>query len=97
LALGKSVREIETLPARELDEWTAFYAMEPFGAIRDNWHAAVIACITANAYRAKGKAFSIQDFMYEDGIDRDARIDREQTQMVTAMFDHFDALFASKQ
>ena len=41
--------------------------LEPFGAIRDNWHAALIASILANAYRdPKRPPPKFKDFFYVD-------------------------------
>ena len=52
LALGCSVREVEQMAASEFDEWARYYAAEPFGAVRDNLHAGIIAAVVANAARA---------------------------------------------
>lgn len=42
--------------------------LEPFGARRDNYHAAMIATILANAYRdRKRPPFKMSDFIYVDG------------------------------
>lgn len=45
-----------------------YYSMEPFGAVRDNLHAAQIAAILANAHRdpKKSKPVKVSDFMYKD-------------------------------
>ena len=41
--------------------------LEPFGAWRDNWHAAMTATILANAYRARNTApVKISEFMFKD-------------------------------
>lgn len=41
-----------------------YYALEPFGAERDNLHAALIASTIANVHRGKNqKAFKAEDFM----------------------------------
>lgn len=43
------------MTAAELDEWADFYASEPFGSVRDNLHAGIIASVVVNALRGKGK------------------------------------------
>ena len=41
--------------------------MRPFGAWRDNWHAAVIASMIANVNRKQGTAaYKPSDFFYKD-------------------------------
>lgn len=62
------VCEIEhEMPARELVEWIEYETLEPFGAWRDNWHAAVIASILANVNRKPGTPpVSMADFFYTD-------------------------------
>jgi hypothetical protein len=53
----------------ELSEWRLFWEREPWGPYRDNFHAAMICSLIANAFRGKGKAVSYQDFML---VDREA-------------------------
>ncbi len=52
----------------ELSEWKTFWAREPWGAYRDNLHAALICSLIANAFRdpKKSGAVSFQDFMLAD-------------------------------
>lgn len=55
------------MPSSELTEWAAYYRLEPFGAERDNWHAALLCALFANAHRKKGaKAVAADAFMYRD-------------------------------
>ncbi len=57
----------ETLSAQELQRWMVYYNIEPFGAWRDNWHAAMALAMTANLNRGRGKpALSSDDFMFKD-------------------------------
>ena len=71
LALGCTTREIERLPASEVEGWRAFYALQPFGPWRDNFHAAQIAYILAAANRnPKRPAPKIDEFMYRDPVAR---------------------------
>lgn len=68
LALGRTIQEIdEGMSSAEFAQWMMYYQLEPFGAHRDNLHAAIIASLFANAHRGKGKpAFSVDDFMLKD-------------------------------
>lgn len=66
LALGRTVGELDaTLGSGELTEWKAFYAMEPFGAFRDNLHAGVVAAAIVNVNRARrgDKVYGPSDFL----------------------------------
>lgn len=50
--------------AREYDDWSAYYAVEPWGSYRDNLHAGIIAATVANAHKGKrAKALTPADFM----------------------------------
>ena len=63
LALGKTVHEIEsTMPASELLEWQTFARDEPFGDIRADLRAGVVARTVAQAFGGNRKATSL-DFM----------------------------------
>lgn len=51
-----------------------YYAVEPFGAYRDNLHAAIIASTLANIHRGKNKPASrMTDFLLETHSQRKAR------------------------
>jgi hypothetical protein len=55
------------MPAREFLEWIEYERIEPFGQWRDNWHAALIASLIANANRRPGAPpVQIREFMYVD-------------------------------
>lgn len=50
--------------AREFAEWTAYYRLEPFGCEADDYRAALVCAVTANASRGKGgRSASPKDFM----------------------------------
>lgn len=70
LGLGCMVCEIDArMPSSELTSWLAYYKLDPFGAERDNWHAAQIAAILVNANLRKGSApANPADFMYVDQV-----------------------------
>ena len=70
--MGRFVAEIEQdMSARELAEWQAFYALEPFGPERDNWHHAMQAHLLANAHRApNSRPAQLSDFMWKTPEER---------------------------
>jgi hypothetical protein len=54
LALGATVEELQArMTAREFTDWAHYYALEPWGQERDNWHAAVIASAVVRAMGGK--------------------------------------------
>ena len=62
LALGKTIREIEALDARELAEWMAYARLEPFGPLQEDFRAGQIAAMVASPYLPKEKRVSAADF-----------------------------------
>lgn len=61
-----TVRELENrMSARELSEWMAYYAIEPFGEQREDYRAGLLAATVANCAGAgkKGKALQPTDFI----------------------------------
>jgi hypothetical protein len=68
LALGRTVAELEeTMSSRELTEWIAYNAIQPFGDTRADLRSAIIASTVANCHRTSGTPFKVADFMpYED-------------------------------
>lgn len=65
------------MSASELDDWREFARLEPFGAIRDNIHAAMLAAITFNANRGTQEAKTLHDFLLVDP-ERHARVVHER-------------------
>lgn len=62
LSLGKTLAEIESLPALELDRWKAYHALEPIPP--PGWFEAQVCQVLANINRKDGvKAFKVEDFM----------------------------------
>lgn len=54
LALGRTVQEIEDgMSARECAEWARFYAQEPFGDLRADLRAGIIASTVASVNGSK--------------------------------------------
>jgi len=74
LALGESdPRKLAaSMPASLFNMWRMYEQIEPFGAIRDNFHAATLAAMTANINRKKDRdPFTVEDFMYRDRLDQE--------------------------
>lgn len=66
------------MTSSEFTAWLAYYQLEPFGAYRDNLHAATIASIMANAHRdSKRAAFKVEDFMVVDTKTRKSKDTRD--------------------
>ncbi len=65
MALGKTVGQLsEELSDAELQEWMAFYRIEPFGGERADLRAGIIASTIFNVNRGKrGRASKPTDFM----------------------------------
>lgn len=62
---GTTVRELqERMSSREFSEWQAFYAIEPFGWLADNWGHAQTASLIANTHLPKNaKPYKQEDFL----------------------------------
>ena len=57
--------------SRELTEWRAYYALEPFGEDRADLRAGVIASTMANVFRKSGTPpYKAQDFMPKFGREK---------------------------
>lgn len=70
LALGCTVSELENrLQASELDEWYAFWSLEPWGEVRADYRAGLMCATVLNSQRVKGKLFEAKDFfdLYDAG------------------------------
>jgi hypothetical protein len=56
LGLGKTVRELsQKLTAEELEGYQAYYALEPWGCVGDDYRTAVVAHTVAASVGAKTK------------------------------------------
>jgi hypothetical protein len=61
---------LSRISSRELSEWQAYYAMEPFGGERDDLQAGLVASTIANVNRDPKKrkqAYTPQDFLPKFG------------------------------
>ena len=56
-----TVRELlARIDSKELSEWMAYYELNPFGTVRDDLQAGIIASTIANVNRGKNdKSFSL--------------------------------------
>ena len=67
LALGDTVTELQNrMPYREFLDWVALYSIEPWGDVRSDMGAALVATLLANTHRDRKKRvkpFSPEDFM----------------------------------
>lgn len=56
------------MPASEFHEWMEYARLEPFGAIRDNWHTALLAYILVKGLGSgkRGRRVKVEDFFYTD-------------------------------
>ncbi len=95
MALGESnpYKLAGEMPASLFNAWKYYYQIEPFGQWRDNFHAATIATLIANANRKKGaNPLKIDDFMFRD---KTAHEESEKHKAIAAMHSmkaHFKAL-----
>ena len=77
VTLGIPTFEIDRWPSRVVNEYAAYYLIEPWGPQRDNFHAAHIAHILANAHREpRSPAVPFDRYMWRDPVE--AGQDREQ-------------------
>jgi hypothetical protein len=53
--------------------------IEPWGAWRDNWHAALLATMFGNAFRdpKRSQPMRMSDFFYRDSVTAQKRADQE--------------------
>lgn len=55
---------LELLDSRQISEWMAYYAIEPFGQYPEYLRAGIIAATIANVHQGKkGRRFTAEDFM----------------------------------
>lgn len=64
--LGKTLDEIDGLPAREFEAWSRYWNEEPWGPYRDNLHAAMLAVQFIRPHLKEGsKVPPISEFMFK--------------------------------
>tara|TARA_R110000803_G_scaffold43701_3_gene93020 strand:+ start:8564 stop:8896 length:333 start_codon:yes stop_codon:yes gene_type:complete len=85
--LGRTVAELQaTMGIREFIEWAAYYKLNPFGPVRGDYQAALIASTVANANRSsKQRAPKLEDFLLKFG----AVVRRASPESIAAKFRMF--------
>jgi len=53
-----------SLTVDEMAKWRQYYAAEPFGQARDNWHMGTLAALYMQVHGKKGANPKADDFMY---------------------------------
>lgn len=91
--LAKELGEVDvdamlaSIPLRLFNEWIEYAQLEPFGEERADLRAAIVACVTANAWRGKtGRRFQPKDFMPQFSQTRRPRQTAEQMDKVMREF-----------
>jgi len=70
--LGRSLAELDDLPTRELARWAQYWNEEPWGAVRDNMHAAIIIMELLKPHLPEGApTMKIDQFMLRSQVERD--------------------------
>ena len=77
LALGKSLGEIEALPASEFARWMAWDNLSPIGALADDLHYARMGALVANV--AGSKSVKVRDFMLSPDLLGESREPTQKT------------------
>ncbi len=88
LAWGMPQSEIEsTVSARDLDEMRDYFAVEPWGAWRDNVHAGLIASTICNVNRGKDtEPFTYEDFMLLDPVEAEKKLAKQRREKARKLF-----------
>lgn len=84
--LGLTLGQVMMMPAQEVAIWEAAYMAEPWGEVRDDMAAGMVAATVANVNRGKDTpAFSPADFMpfYEQQEQEGAAHDLETIKRLT--------------
>lgn len=93
MALALGVPDVDALLAqltsRQLAEWMAFGQLEPFGEVRADLRAAIVASTIANAFSVKGRRFKPADFL--------PRFEKPKSQPAAVMRANFRAFIAAAE
>lgn len=80
MSVKRAMREIDR---EEFRWWIAYHRLEPFGQVRDDLRAGVVASVVANTHRSRGtKTFQPGDFVLKFGK---RRVRRDPLQMEREM------------
>ena len=64
LALGRGLPEVMSMTAAEFHAWRAYYNVYPFGSMRGDIQAGIVASTIANVNRPKNhQGYTAADFM----------------------------------
>lgn len=81
---------LSLIDADELAEWEAFDSLEPFGDMRADVRAGVVASTLANIHRKRGaKAFKMTDFMPMLKLIQPQQTEEEMKSVLMAAFAEF--------
>ena len=88
MSVGEAQQRISS---SEFVEWVAFYGLEPFGGLKEDWRSGLVCSVLANVNRSKARtAYKPKDFMPNTdapGATPANRQSPEQMQMMLRM--HF--------
>lgn len=74
------------MTSREFGQWMEFYKAEPFGPMRDNLHAGIVASMLFNANRRKGaRPMGASDFLLMSERERMERTTKKTLAAVKAL------------
>ena len=92
---------LQRISIEEIKEWMAYYRLEPWGEIQQEFRAALVASIIANTARDEKKhkePFKAEEFMRETYLDK---VETQETDLDQALFNKakmiFGALSAKKK
>jgi hypothetical protein len=63
--LGVRVSDLEQWPAREIEEWIAYYKIEPFGETRDDMRIGFATMNLLSPHFKKGHKAKLKDYMLD--------------------------------
>jgi hypothetical protein len=83
---GMTVATLEaTMGVGEFARWQEYEKLEPFGAIRDNWHMGTLAALYMQVHGKPGRKVSADDFMYRTIDEQRDRQTRQTIQGLIAL------------
>lgn len=99
MALGKTVEQLlQEISSKELTEWRAYAALEPFGEARADLRAGIVARTVAEVHRdpkRRKRPFEVKEFMPR--FEETAGEDVEQTpEQQLALVEMLNAAFGGK-
>lgn len=87
LALGRTLEEIEQLPAREFRRWEAFDRISPIGHERFDQLAALAPwCISMIARSKKGRDPVLEDWIMQWGKEEKKQTPHDHAKILQALF-----------